>query len=335
MARSFVDFLERKALLALMSLPHQRLFDPITVDGLKLDPEIQMYLWIRKVMKKPAMGDLPPSLSRKAYVKDSLVHGIDIDHISSQDFLIKDGLYGRLYSKSDDLGPAIIYFHGGGFVIGDNQMFDHVMRYICAESGYKIFAVDYRKAPEFPFPHPIEDGVAGYKWAIENALRLKIDVDRLAVAGDSAGGNIATVVTQIICNEDFLRPKKQLLFYPTCDWVDHYPSTDLFGTGFFLTIKDFEYFSDHYHGGRLGDYSDFRISPLRGRLKGLPPAIIVTAGFDPLRDQGDAYAKAMKAAGVDVVHYREEGMIHAFVNLVGFSQHARDAVTKAISLLKL
>lgn len=335
MARSFVDFLERKALNFIMSLPAEKMLKPVVVDGLRLHPEMQMYLLIRKLMKKPAMGELPPVESRKAYVKDSLVHGIDIDHVRSQDYLIKEGLNGRLYSTTDEITPAIIYFHGGGFVIGDNVMFDHVMKYICAESGYKIFAVDYRKAPEFPFPHPIEDGVAGYKWAVENALRLGIDFDRLAIAGDSAGGNIAAVVTQIICNEGFLKPKKQLLLYPTCDWVDHYPSTDLFGTGFFLTVKDFEYFSDHYHGGRLNDYSDYRISPLRGNLKGLPPAIVVTAGFDPLRDQGDAYAKAMRHAGVEVVHYREEGMIHAFINLVGFSQHARNAVTKAIGLLKL
>lgn len=335
MARSFVDFLERKALNFIMSLPAEKMLKPVVVDGLRLHPEMQMYLLIRKLMKKPAMGDLPPVESRKAYVKDSLVHGIDISHVRSQDFLIKEDLTGRLYSTTDEISPAIIYFHGGGFVIGDNEMFDHVMRFFCAQSGYKIFAVDYRKAPEYPFPHPIEDGVAGYKWAVENALRLGIDFDRIAIAGDSAGGNIAAVVTQIICHEDYLKPKKQLLFYPTCDWVDHYPSTDLFGTGFFLTIKDFEYFSDHYHGGRLEDYSDYRISPLRGNLTGLPPAVIVTSGFDPLRDQGDAYAKALSKAGVDVVHYREEGMIHAFINLVGFSQHARDAVTKALKILKL
>lgn len=335
MARSFIDSFERKALELIISLPLEKFLRPVYVDGLRLHPEMQMYLNIRKLMKKPAMGELPPVQSRRAYVKDSLVHGIDIEHINSQDFIIKEGLSGRLYSQTDDIAPAIIYFHGGGFVIGDNVMFDHVMRYICAESGYKVFAVDYRKAPENPFPVPIEDGVAGYKWAVENALKLGIDFERLAIAGDSAGGNLAAVVTQIICNEGYLRPKKQLLFYPTCDWVEHYPSTDLFGTGFFLTKKDFEYFANHYHGGRLNDYSDFRISPLRGNLKGLPPAIVVTAGFDPLRDQGDAYAKAMQKAGVEVIHYREEGMIHGFINLVGFSQHARKVVSKTLSYLKI
>lgn len=335
MARSFIDFLERKALNFIMSLPAEKMMKPVVVDGLKLHPEIQMYLLIRKLMKKPAMGELPPVESRKAYIKDSLVHGIEIDHVRTQDYTIKEGLFGRLYSQTDDLRPAIIYYHGGGFVIGDNEMFDHVMRYICAESGYKVFAVDYRKAPEFPFPHPIEDGVAGYKWAVENALRLGIEVYRLAVAGDSAGGNLAAVITQIICNEGYLRPKKQLMFYPTCDWVESYPSTDLFGSGFFLTKKDFEYFAHHYHRGNLDNLSDFRISPLRGHLRGLPPAIIVTAGFDPLRDQGDAYARSLKASGVHVEHWREEGMIHGFINLVGFSQHSRNVVSKTLSYLNL
>lgn len=324
MARSLSENIERKALQLLMSFPLEKMLKPVVIDGCRLHPEMQLYLMIRKLMKKPAMGDLPPIQSRQAYVRDSLVHGIEIDWVKCE--AVKPG---HLYIGNDPDADVIIYFHGGGFVIGDNVMFDHVYRYMCAETGYRILAVDYRKAPEFPFPTGIEDGIEGYKWALEN-----LPANKYFVAGDSAGANLAAVVTQMMAAESGRLPDKQLLFYPTCDWAESYPSADLFGSGFFLTKKDFEYFAGHYHGGKLDNLSDFRISPLRGKLKGLPSAIVVTAGFDPLRDQGDAYAAKLSEAGVPVVHLREEGMIHGFVNLVGFSQYARTVTSRALSYLK-
>lgn len=331
------SIIERLVLRTIFSFPSETVLhafgqEPVVIQGQRLHPEMQLYLLLRKLKKSPAMGDLPPVESRQVYVQDSLVHGIKIDSIKSQDFLVHEGVKARLYKSNDEVSPVIIYYHGGGFVIGDLEMFDHVCRYICAETGYKVFAVDYRKAPEYPFPAGIEDGVAGYKWAIERAGELKFDKENVFIAGDSAGACLTTVVTQQLVKERYLLPKKQLLFYPTCDWSQDYQSTELFSEGFFLTKNDFIYFGGHYQNGC--DLSDPRISPLRGELQGLPPAIVVTAGFDPLRDQGDAYADCMKAAGVEVIHIQEEGMIHGFVNLVGFSQHARNVVSNVLSLLK-
>lgn len=334
---SIVQKAERLILKTIFSFPSEAVLKafgqkPVFVQGQRLHPEMQLYLLMRKLKKSPAMGDLPPVESRLAYVKDSLVHGARIDHILVEDFIVHEGVKARLYKVNDEVSPVIIYYHGGGFVIGDLEMFDHVCRYICAETGYKVFAVDYRKAPEYAFPAGIEDGVAGYKWAIERAGELGIDKGAVYIAGDSAGACLSTVITQQLVKEDFLLPRKQLLFYPTCDWSQDYQSTELFSEGFFLTKNDFIYFGGHYQNGC--DLSDPRISPLRGELKGMPSSIVVTAGFDPLRDQGDAYAESMKAAGVDVVHIREEGMIHGFVNLVGFSQYARNVVSGVLNLLK-
>lgn len=334
MRRSISELLEKKALQFLISLPFEQILSPIIIDNCKLHPEMQVYLWIRKLMGRPAMGELPPIDSRRTYVKDSVIHGIDVQNIEVHDYKIKEGLTGKLYALSSRKAPLIVYYHGGGFVIGDNEMYGHVYRYICAETGFKVFAVNYGKAPEHPFPIGLEDAITGYKFAISHSGEMNFDLSEVYIAGDSAGANLATVICQILVAEKFHLPKKQLLFYPTCDWCEDYKSAQYFATGFFLTQKDFEYFALNYHGGKPQNLSDFRISPLRGRLEGVPSSIIVTAGFDPLRDQGDAYALKLKEAGVFVIHMREEGMIHGFINLIGFSQYARTVTSKALSFLK-
>lgn len=336
--RNLPQILERKVLQTIMSLPPELIRmvvgKPIVIDNQTLHPEMQLYLMVRKLIKKPAMGDLPPQHSRQSYVKDSLVHGIDIHDVETSDFIINDHLLMRLYEIDSRETPVIYYLHGGGFVIGDLEMFDHVCRFICHETGYKVLALNYRKAPEFPFPSGIEDGVAGYHWIIEKASEFGIDQSKIVICGDSAGANLATVVTQIICQEGLTPPKKQVLFYPTCDWSRDYDSTEKFGTGFFLTKKDFEYFASHYHGPQGCDLSHPWISPVHGKLNGLPETILVTAGFDPLRDQGEAYAERLRQEGVKVTLIREEGMIHGFINLIGFSLYSRSVVKNILSQLK-
>jgi acetyl esterase len=332
--------IERSILKIIMSLPSERLLSTFGIRAVfvgkqKLHPEIQVYLLIRRLMKKPAMGDLPPAESRKTYVKDSLVHGIKIDGIKSEDFVVKPGLQARLYFRDASVAPLLYYLHGGGFVIGDVEMFDHVCRYMAMVTGFKVLAVDYRKAPEYPFPFAIHDSVDGYRWALKHQTDLKIDSEKIAIAGDSAGANLAAIVTQILNEESTLLPKIQLLLYPTCDWSKDYESADLFGSGFFLTKKDFQYFAHHYHQGSECDLFHPWVSPLHGKLHGLPKTFIVTAGFDPLRDQGEAYAEKLKKEGVDVTLIREDGMIHGFINLIGFSKYSREVFTKTLSLLKL
>lgn len=334
--KELICYTERFLLQKIFTLPAETILKTfkqkaVILDEQRLHPEMQLYLLIRKIRKSPGMGDQPPVQSRQTYVRDSLVHGIRIDNIKMEEFNL-DGVRARFYKKSDDLSPVIIYYHGGGFVIGDLEMFDHVCRYLCDVTGYKIFAVDYRKAPEFPFPTGIEDGIKGYKWAMERAEKLGFNPDKVIIAGDSAGACLATVISQTLAQEGYKLPVKQLLFYPPCDWGQDYQSTELFAENFFLTKRDLIYFGDHYLNGN--DQSDPRISPLRGHLKGLPPAIIITAGFDPLRDQGEAYAAKLREAGVVVKHVRKEGMIHGFINLVGFSPYAREVVSEVLSWIR-
>lgn len=341
---NIANTVERLALKSIMSLPPRLILSTfgkpsVVHDNQELDPEIQVYLLIRKLLKKPGMGEVDPVLSRSGYTQDSLVHGIRINDIVSKDFDIPvtgASIKGRLYHPSQTSGPmpTLIYYHGGGFVIGDLEMFDHVCRFISLETGFKVLAVDYRKAPEYPFPTGIHDSVEAYKWAISNHTLLGIDTSCVLVGGDSAGGNLATIVGQILAEQDIIRPVLQLLIYPTCDHSKSYPSREHFGENFFLTKKDIEYFQTHYVGRDCDNFHPW-ISPIHAKnLSNLPPAVIVTAGFDPLRDEGEAYAERLQSEGVEVKIIREKGLIHGFINMIGFSRSSLVAFRRVLQQVK-
>ena len=220
--------------------------------------------------------------------------------------------------------PTVALFHGGGFVIGDLDTHDNMARTLCRDVGAVVVSVDYRLAPEHPFPAGVEDCLAATRWLLERLDEYGGD-GRLAVAGDSAGGNLAAVVSQHVPGL-----AAQFLVYPTTDGPGDYPSRDENGTGYFLDVPTMLWFSEHYASGN--DYTDPRLSPLRGSLEGLPPAVVVTAEFDPLRDEGEAYAAALAAAGVEVVSRRYDGMIHGFIDMGPFSAGARSAVADAVGL---
>jgi acetyl esterase len=231
--------------------------------------------------------------------------------------------------------PLTVYLHGGGWVIGDLDSHDGVCRFLAARTGTAVLSIDYRLAPEHPFPAPLEDAWAGFAWAVANAARLGVDPARIAVAGDSVGGNLAAVVSLLARTGGGQMPKMQLLIYPPTDSAGNLPSRNLFREGFLLTKDDMETFERHYLPPGT-DATDPRVSILLAPdLRGLPPAYVATAGFDPLRDEGEAYALRMREAGVQVALRRHSSLIHSFANLTAVSRTARGAMLEAAGALRM
>jgi acetyl esterase len=243
----------------------------------------------------------------------------------------------RLYtdaSPADELQPLLVYYHGGGWVIGDLETHDSPCRFLAAHACVQVLAVDYRLAPEHPFPAATEDAFAAYAWASANAERLGADAARIAVGGDSAGGNLAAVVCLLARDEGTSPPAMQLLIYPVTDTGRELPSRHTFREGFLLTRHDMAYYEDRYLPPGTGR-SDPRVAVLQAAdLTGLPPAYVATAGFDPLRDEGEAYALRMREAGVPVALNRHPSLVHTFINLTAICPTARAAVLEACGALR-
>jgi acetyl esterase len=218
----------------------------------------------------------------------------------------------------DGAVPTVVYFHGGGFVIGDLDTQDDHARLICRDVEAVVVSVDYRLAPEHPFPAGFEDCLAATRWVADHVAELGGDPNRIAVSGDSAGGNLAAAVALVTAKEGGPRLAAQLLLYPGVDFReddDLHPSRVENGEGLFLTAEDMRWFRSHY----LHDeehVQDPRASVLLAPdLTGLPPAVVGTGEYDPLRDEGEAYAKALEDAGVKVVLRRYNGLIHGFFGM--------------------
>jgi acetyl esterase len=237
----------------------------------------------------------------------------------------------RIYRPSGDgPHPTLMFIHGGGFVIGDLDAYDAQCRVLCSRAGVVVASVDYRLAPEHPFPAAVEDAMAALEWVAENVA----DGGKLAIGGDSAGGNLSAVTAQAWRGRS---PElaAQLLLYPATDMLNERPSIAENGEGLLLTRDDMEWFHGHYLGGDEALRSDPRASPgLAEDLSGLPPALVYTAEYDPLRDDGDAYAEALGAAGVRVVHRRFDGLVHGFFALGPLSTAAQAAIDQVCDDLR-
>ncbi|HYG97320.1 MAG TPA: alpha/beta hydrolase [Solirubrobacterales bacterium] len=246
---------------------------------------------------------------------------------------------GRLYvppgAPAQAPAPLLVYYHGGGWVIGDLETHDSPCRFLAAHSGARVLAVDYRLAPEHPFPAAAEDAFAAYAWVAANADRLGTEASRIAVGGDSAGANLAAVACLLAREDEAPSPALQLLIYPVTEASRELPSRHTFREGFVLTNRDMDYFENSYLPPGV-DRGDPRVSVLQaGDLRNLPPAYVATAGFDPLRDEGEAYALRLREAGVRVALHRHPGLIHTFANLTAICPSARGAMLEAAGALRM
>ena len=227
-----------------------------------------------------------------------------------------DDLPARLYRPEGaaDGGPVIVFFHGGGWVIGSIDSHDNLCGRMAAESGCTVVSVEYRLAPEAKFPAAAEDAYAATAWVAKHGADLGVDAGRLAVAGDSAGGNLAAAVSLMARERGGPDIAFQLLIYPVTDLSEDYPShAENAPLGYLLGPKSMSWFAEHYVGGVEG--VDWRAAPITAEsFDGLPPALVVTAELDPLRDEGEAYAAKLEAAGVAAQTYRGEGMCHGFLS---------------------
>lgn len=228
-------------------------------------------------------------------------------------------LRARLYRplhQTTGLQPALVYYHGGGYVLGDIDGYDTVTQQLAALSGCTVISVDYRLAPGVKSKTIYADAIAALQWVSANSDKLGIDRQRIAVGGDSAGGNLTIAVTLGCKQLGYSQPAFQLLIYPATDYTMSFPSVQEFAQGYFLTRDSMVWFREHFleHASRQ---TDAQVSPIRADLSGLPPAFVLTAGFDPLRDEGYAFAKRLADHGVPVEHVCYTDMIHAFISFAG------------------
>ncbi|MFC4455035.1 alpha/beta hydrolase [Deinococcus sonorensis] len=244
----------------------------------------------------------------------------------------------RLYTPAGEAPasgwPLTVFYHGGGFVAYSIETHDSVCRELCAAAETAVLSVEYRLAPEHPFPAPVDDAYAALLWAAEHARELGADPSRLAVAGDSAGASLSIAVTQRARDEHGPALKAQLLIYPATDFSGTaHPSRQENGQGYFLTEERMRFFGQMY----LTDPEHAahpHVSSLHADLRGLPPALVMTAEFDPLRDEGKAYADALNAAGTRAEYLPGPGMIHGFVNMTALSPAAASLLDQGAAWLK-
>ncbi len=292
-----------------------------------LDPQIAAFLTFVADAGYPPMWEGTPEVARKAFraLAVDMVKPEDVVPVgSTEDITVADRPV-RVYRPAGDARGTLLYLHGGGFVIGDLDTHDQTCRRLCRGAGVVVVSLDYRLAPEHPFPAGLEDACAALE-AVDLSLD-KLGGAPLAVGGDSAGGNLAAVLAQQC--RDFV--DAQLLIYPATDATGVYPSQEENGHGYMLDTEVRRWFRDHYAGPNpVAEPDDPRVSPIHGAVEGIAPALVVTAEFDPLRDEGEAYAEKLAAAGVPVNRIRYDGMIHGFLEMPAFSTAAAVAVEDLI-----
>ncbi len=307
---------------------------PVVVDGQTLSVETQLMLRLQRAVRMPAAETLPIPEGRELIRAQAVTTGGTQPIGSVRDLAVAD-LPGRLYTPTVVTGPTplLVFFHGGGFMYGDLDSHDASCRFLAEQAGVRVLAVDYRLGPERPFPAAYDDAIAATAWVFDSTSSLGVDRERIAVGGDSAGGNLAAEVAIEAAKRGW--PLRfQLLVYPATDCSRDTRSLSLFGEGFFLT-KDFMQLANRSYLPADLDLRDPRVSPLHADLPaGLAPAYVATAGFDPLRDEGEAYARKLEEAGVEVELHRFPEHIHGFFNMLDAGRRARAANLEIAARLK-
>lgn len=319
---------------------------PVVADGQRLDPEMQWMLRLQKIIREPPVESLPLPAARRAFGRQTRLVGGSKPIGEVRELVVpgaEHDIPARLYIPRGQLGseasrgagsPLLVFAHGGGMMYGDLDSHDPLCRFLAEQARVIVLSVDYRLAPEHRFPSAIEDCWASYRWVVRNAATLGADPERLAVGGDSAGGYMSAV-TAIRAAEAGLPLRHQLLVYPVTDMSGRSRSRARFGEGFYLTTAFMDLAESAYLRSDA-DRTDPRASVLMTAQipEGLAPAHVVTAGFDPLRDEGEAYAQLLTDAGVPVEVTRYPGLIHGFVNIVGVGRSSRGATVDIAARLR-
>jgi acetyl esterase len=303
---------------------------PIEIDGQRLAPDAQMLVKLRRLSPNPPYDALAVPDARAALEGDAAsVRGslVQVAEVRQAELA---GMEARLYVPESERGGLLVFFHGGGWVLGSLESHEQPCRFLAREAAVRVLSVDYRLAPEARFPAAVDDALAAFAWAREHAAELGAEPNRIAVGGDSAGGNLSAVVAQLADPP----PALALLIYPACDFSEKRRSYELFGEGFLLTERNMDWYREHY----LPDDDaarDPHASPLLAEdLSGMPRTHLAIAGFDPLRDEGLAYGRRLEEAGVDVDLALHEGLMHGFANMTGVSRTSAAAMKRAAEALK-
>lgn len=307
-------------------------------DGEHISPEMLLAGVATGVMPGGDMGGSTIERARRTLELNSAVTAEKTPELAVVEDLAFDGPGGVVsatrYRANVTSTGLVLFFHGGGFALGSRASHDAYCRRLALDTGADVLSVEYRLAPEYPFPAGVDDALAAWRFAVQSTSRWGVATDRIIVAGDSAGGNLAAVLSQQVRGED-VTPALQVLLYPVTDMTRTGGSRVEFATGHFLTAERMDWFTETYLPAGI-DRTDPRVSPLLAEdLSGLPPAHVVVAGFDPLRDEGIAYADALASAGVPTTLQRESGLIHGFINMAGFSPAARQALSHIHSAVNL
>lgn len=284
-----------------------------------------------KQLGAPPLHELSPAEGRANYLAMRVPSTVELHEV--RDFEA-GGVKCRLYRSSDSTSaPLLIYYHGGGWVIGDLDTHDDICRKLARDAGCSVVAVDYRLAPEHPAPAALDDCIAATKWMFSNAATIGVDPARVAIGGDSAGGNLAALVSL----HAGVNPVFQLLVYPATDMRMDYPSHRENAQGYLLTADSMTWFIGHYLQGDERKKHEPLYSPILsddGTLKKSPPTLVITAEFDPLRDEGEAYAARLAAVGVPTSTVRFNGQIHAFFGMSELLDDAAAAIALSASYLR-
>jgi acetyl esterase len=302
-----------------------------------LDPEIAAVLAAAVHDGSPALQELPPTLAREKAIADidGLVGRPDVD-VSAEDFEIPGStseIGATLYRPAQPVGPQVLLFiHGGGWLLGSRATHDVICRVLGGLSGVNILSIDYRLAPENPFPAAVHDCWAATEWLIDNAKSLGLDPQQIAVGGDSAGGNLAAV-TALRARDEAIQLACQFLLYPAVDAQLDTESARRLGDGYGLSTLEMKYFWSQYLG-TTGNPSDPEASPSRASsLAGSAPAVVITAEYDVLRDEAEQYAARLLSEGIPVTSWRARGMPHAFLNYRAVSPGAAATYNMCAALL--
>lgn len=288
---------------------------------LKLVPQAAAFLKQLESLNMPPVEQVPTSVARDNYERLSRYQGgVPISMARTEDRIIQSskrssGIPIRIYWPTLQQLPLLIYFHGGGWSRGSLNTHDALCRRIANEAKCIIVSVDYRLAPEHPYPAALEDAEVVYTWCQQNASSLGANPDQIAIGGDSAGGTISASLTSSLVEAMSILPKFQVLIYPSLDLTFKHESAKLFGEGFFLSKSALDFLAANY--AQQHNLKDWRVSPLfYEKYEQLPPAIILTADCDPIRDDGLTYAKKLKSKGVQVYERNVPGVIHAFMQFI-------------------